>query len=60
MKFVHLNLESLSSKADKHLISSKTENNIKEKYTYLLNHTINEDETTLLNFIYKNKKQINK
>ena len=62
MKFTYLNLESLSSETDKHLISSKTKNNKKEKKnTYLFNHTVNEDETTLSNFIYKKqngKKQI--
>ena len=64
MKFIHLNLESLSSETDKHLISNKTKkNNKNEKYTYLFYHTVNEDETTLLNFIYKKQikeKQINK
>ena len=62
MKFTYLNLESLSSETDKHLISSKTKNNKKEKKnTYLFNHTVNEDETTLSNFIYKKqngKKQV--
>ena len=53
MNFIHINLESLSSETDKHLIFSKTKKKKNEKYTYLFNHTINEYETTLLIFLYK-------
>ena len=33
MKFIHLNLESLSSETDKHLISNKTKKTTKTKNT---------------------------
>ena len=54
MKFIHLNLGSLSSETDKHWRSSKT--NIKKWYTYLLNYNLNEDQKILFTLSKRNRK----